>query len=375
MCCPTRWVKPSSLSPCPPALVIPKWFGRSGNNLVQLTGAVHVANATQAALVIPGHEVFGDGEGARVWDFRSPECVARQGHVVLANNTAAGFTFGRDAHPTTVSSIFFYRSECEAVGIDRLALSKRREVVTRLILPRLPPLARPTAAAAGEGTPPPRKQLVIHVRSGDVIWYAYSGRIKWYAPPPLAMFRKILIEGGYLDGGWQVLILHEDDLNPVVGALKTWLLAPPTASAVRFVSDSSLGDVVSTLTVATHLVTSVSTLSLHFGLLGAENLKRVYVPHCRQYLLMSILFDNGGYVSSFRNPLAGVNMTRRSRSAMRHLHDMRVAGGQADIHVPGFCYEFPGYDLEGKWTGTPAQVDKLTSYPEAAVVAHALPVG
>ena len=77
VCCPTRWVKPGSLSSCPPALVIPKWFGRSGNNLIQLAGAVHVANATQAALVIPGHKVFGDDEGARVWDFRSPEGVAR----------------------------------------------------------------------------------------------------------------------------------------------------------------------------------------------------------------------------------------------------------------------------------------------------------
>ena len=74
--------------------------------------------------------------------------------------------FIRGASSAVLMTIFFYRSECEAVGVDRLALSKRREVVTRLILPRLPSLARPTATVV-EGTPPPKKQLVVHILSGD----------------------------------------------------------------------------------------------------------------------------------------------------------------------------------------------------------------
>lgn len=347
VCCHERWRMTGDSKFCPPALAISKWYGRAGNNLAQLTAALTIANATKSVLLAPPHELFGMTKDEQVWDFRSKDCVAYQ-----------------EEHPVTFSSVFFFRSQCKAVGLDHMSLRDRRRTTTTLIAPKMPSLSL---------TPALDRRLVIHIRGGDVFQNAGSGRVKWYAQPPLAMYQRILTDGGYLTDRWPVLVLYEDDRNPVVDALKSWL---STASAeVQFTNGTGIEQVVSTLVGATHLVTAVSTLSLYFGLLGATNLQRVFIPFCRLYLPMHHLYDDGDYVSSRKNPRMGVNMTETKRAARGYLHDLRVAGGQADVGVPGFCYEFPEYDLEGQWMGTSNQIQTMLEYPVARLTAYSLPAG
>jgi hypothetical protein len=90
------------------------------------------------------------------------------------------------------------------------------------------------------------------------------------------MYQHILIDGGYLSNGRRITVLHEDDTNPVVAALKAWW---PTGSEemVQFVSGTSVESAISILVNADHLVATVSTPSLNFGVLGAPRLQRVFI--------------------------------------------------------------------------------------------------
>jgi len=284
---------------------------------------VALAHAVGSVVIAPPHDLLGNGSG-RVWDFRSRACKARQGEVVLAKGDGwADFSLAQEpGAPAVARSLFFNRSNCEAVGLDSLSLRTRRRVALHLIAPQVPVMVAPVAT----NHPP---QLVIHIRGGDVFSKrATLGRRRQYGQPPLAMYQRILLDGGYLTAGWPVTVLHEDDANPVVGALKAWW-PPAAAGAVRFVSGGSLADAVAVLGGATHLVTAVSTLSFSFGLLAAPGLERVFIPFCRQRLLAGFLYDNGGDGTSAHK--------RRGHAAMRRLIDSRTDRGQVDVGIPGAC--------------------------------------
>jgi hypothetical protein len=353
-------------------MAISKWSGRAGNNMAQLTGAVAIANATGSVVVALPHALLGNGS-ARIWDFRSMACITRQGEVVLRENQP-GFSLAGEPGVSIASSMFFNRSNCEAVGLDKMSLRTRREVTLQLIAPRTPAMATPSEGSI-PGSPGRRLRphLVIHIRGGDIFSKrATLGRRRQYGQPPLAFYQRILIDGGYLSVGWPVTVLHEDDGNPVVGALKAWW-PPSAAGAVQFVSGGNLADVVAALTGATHLVAAVSTLSINFGLLAAPHLVRVFIPFCRQHLLAGFLYDNGDDVPITFTRVQSTHAKQRHRTLMRRHIDARTAHGQSDIGISGFCYEFPSYGVQDRWMNTPAQLKIMVEYPESSVVAYPLP--
>ena len=373
MCCPGRWA-PTPAHPCPPPLAIVGWYGRAGNNLAQLTAAVAVGHAVGAAVVAPPHPLLAPaagGVGARAWDFRSPACVAAQGAVVLDDEPAAApgpgpaFHFERDAGPAPAAvSLWFYRSSCAAAGLDALPAVARRAAATAFIIPRIFPEAVTTASPpqlpAGE-PPPPLPRLLIHLRGGDVFALAAGGGARFYGQPPLAMYKRVLGgEGGYLAARSPITILHEDDLNPVVGGLRAFLEEVGAADRVTWVKGGSVREAAAALAGATHLVAAESSLSLGFGVGAAPRLARAFIPFCRRDHALAVLYDDGP--------------ARRS-GARAALGDVRAAGGASDPGVPGRCYEFPGFTNFGEWTGTAAQRAALLEYEEGEVQGFDLPAG
>ena len=376
VCCPGRW-SPSPTTPCPPALSIVGWFGRAGNNLAQLTAAVAVGNATGAAVVVPPHPLLAPAEGgvaSRVWDFRSAACVAAQGAVVLGDEAAAAppstpsFHFARAGPaappPPTAVSLWFYRSSCAAAGLDALPATARRAAATAFITPRVPALAAAAAAAA-----PPTPRLLIHLRGGDVFALAGGGGARFYGQPPLAMYKRILgVDGGYLAAGTPITILHEDELNPVVGGLRAWLESRGASSRVTWVRGGGAASAAAALAGATHLVAAESSLSLGFGLTAAPHLARAFIPFCRRAHALAVLYDDG--------PQARQQGSGRTPGASRAaLADVRSPGGASDPGVPGRCYEFPGFTPFGEWTGTRSQREAMLTYEESDVQGFDLPAG
>ena len=370
ICCPGRWA-PTPRTPCPPPISIVGWFGRAGNNLAQLTAAVAVGNATGSVVVAPAHPLLAPragGAAARVWDFRSPACVAAQGGVVLDDEAATAATPASPAFyfdgvaggglvPAAVS-LWFYRSSCAAAGLDALPATARRAAATSFITPRLfPPAPAP-------GAPPAPPHLLIHLRGGDVFALAGGGGARFYGQPPLAMYKRILgRDGGYLAARASITVLHEDDANPVVGGLRAFLEAAGAADRVTWVKGGGAAAAAAALAGATHLVAAESSLSLGFGLVAAPRLVRAFIPFCRRAHTLAVLYDDGP---------AQARSGRASRAA---LADVRTAGGASDPGVPGRCYEFPGFTPFGEWTGTPEQRDALLSYEEGEVQGFDLPAG
>ena len=333
-----------------------------------------MAHAAGAAVVVPPHDLLAPKEGgvdARVWDFRSAACVAAQGRVILDDEAATTpttpvFHFTHVPAPATAVSLFFYRSSCAAIGLDALTAKTRREVATRFITPRVPVLAEAAAAATANPT-----HLLIHLRGGDVFALASGGGARFYSQPPLAMYKRVLgVDGGYLKAGTPITILHEDGLNPVVAALRSWLEEQGAGDRVTWVKGGDPDAAAAALAGATHLVAAESSLSLGFGLTAAPHLTRAFIPFCRRSHALAVLYDDGPKRREHQG--SGAATTHLPLAA---LADVRAPDGASDPGVPGRCYEFPGFTPFGEWMGTRAQREALLSYEEGDVEGYDLPRG
>ena len=111
------------------------------------------------------------------------------------------------------------------------------------------------------------RNLVIHIRSGDV--FESSNPHSSYGQPPLAFYQRIIE-----DNAWEgVLLVYENEANPVIQRLRDYLTATGLAHAVQS------SDVTQDLTLclrSTHLVCSTGTF-LWPVIAVSTNLKSIYV--------------------------------------------------------------------------------------------------
>ena len=232
-----------------------RWFGRLGNNILQITNGIHVARLYRSRLVLT--QPRDDGYrpallGLRDLDFTEP------GSEAVGDCQVA----------------LFRLPALDLVQEHPLDWEGRRCVLAEFVRPMLP---HSLAEAAGGGD----DDLVIHIRSGDIfrgieIDTASDGTPAWkrpprrrwvhakYVQPPLAYYCRIIGSRSWRS----VRIVAEDRVNPVIRAL---LAEYPFARH----EPGSLEDDARVLLSARNLVIGYGTFALSWAL-TSRNLRRLY---------------------------------------------------------------------------------------------------
>jgi hypothetical protein len=165
-------------------LCITYWYGRLGNNIIQVKNALHIALYCGYNVVIPKHQYF------------------KYTHLCVTNTTE-----GEPIEPIYdyASRGFYFVNEIDR-SINRECFSMNYDKV-REVLMSLFALDYRTLDPLDED------ELVIHIRSGDIISVLHDQ----YIIPPLSYYTK------FIDGNnfKKIYILAEDNENLCIDMLKT----------------------------------------------------------------------------------------------------------------------------------------------------------
>ena len=211
------------------------WFGRLGNNLLQLSQALHIAELTESEVtIIPDQSRPFFNKTS--WDFRGN---AKGGCQIAIPNE------------------FFYSTICPSLlhkEVYRVA-DKRRVLQTHI----LPFFQIPISGNS--------EHVVIHIRSGDVF---SSTPPPTYTQPPFAFYKVAL--GLPELKRLKIVLCTEDSVNPVVHLLKK-------EYGRRLTVIEDLNTAISTVIGAKRLLLGQSSFSELLGMM-APNLEMVYIPFC-----------------------------------------------------------------------------------------------
>ncbi len=159
-------------------IIIPKWFGRLGNNVLQLVNSIHYALLHRHDRIqIPSH----------------PLLNTTQIKIPVEEGTPCS---------DIIRNEFFYLSQ---LRIPLPSARTRKKYFQTYI--------KPIFRLDWERQPAPDpKTLFIHIRGGDV----FSPRPHTgYVQPPLVYYKRIIAEGSFD----RVVVVSEDKRNPCVNAL------------------------------------------------------------------------------------------------------------------------------------------------------------
>ncbi len=226
-------------------LSIEHWIGNLGNHIIQLSGALNVAEKTQSRLTVPEHPLF----RKRVFDFTDKR-----------NNNCYEPVAGR----------FFFQYDCfqHPIRFDR----DRRTVFQNYVYPLLAnksrgewfrDLLRPTQQDVVNP-----ETLVINMRSGRDIFRTEPPPQNDYMQPPLSFYKHVIESHGYDDC---LIVTEADRQNPCIDALMKW------NSSIRLRTHTTVIGDARTLLSAKHLVTCHSTFSWCLALMS-RNLTTLYQP-------------------------------------------------------------------------------------------------
>ena len=218
-------------------MIIIESYGRFGNNIQQLIHAIHVAKHLRISTVnfnVPGFHINRILLGAPRWD--EPKLK----HTFFKFEDLAGLHPGCKTLP-----------ELEFKTVKSYAMTY------------LYPLLRYRPGLFKDMDLDPKTTLCIHVRSGDIF---HETPHQDYMPPPLDFYRKSI-----QSQAWEnILVLYQDDKNPVVQALQKEF---PTA----FFSSLSLEKTISVLLEAEYIVGSIGSF-VTIVLLFNTVYKEFYLP-------------------------------------------------------------------------------------------------
>ena len=220
---------------CLGSLLRVEWFGRLGNNLLQLAHVLHLAQETQAEVIVP----HADFLSRHSWDFRGNNQQKCQ--IAITDN-------------------FFFSKVCPDL-LDRTvfpAAAKRKILQTHV----LPVFQIPLKHS--------RDTVVVHVRGGDIFTSTPPSPYKSYTQPPLIFYNTVLQLPEVV--GRQIVLCTEDFSNPVVN-----LLQEQYQERLQVVTDLAEG--ISIILGARHLVFGQSSFSEMLSLMSPD-LQSMYVPFC-----------------------------------------------------------------------------------------------
>jgi len=205
-------------------VVIQCWYGRLGNNIVQVYHGLMEAIERKTWLIIPQSDIW------RSTRIDIPNCVSAD--VYIAPDDYHLLRPVRDL---------------------RMHSDLARELLRRSFVVDVG-----SVPALGEGS------TVVHIRSGD-IFRTFSNHASAYVPPPLAYYAQILRERG-----GDTIVIAEDAMNPVVGCIAV-------CGGVRVCIGRPLLQDIVTMLGAETLVMSVGTFVPALAFLSI-NCKRVVCP-------------------------------------------------------------------------------------------------
>ena len=213
-------------------IIINEWAGRLGNNLMQLSNAIHIAKKFECKLNFRAHPYLSNNE------------------LNYSNKRLRHFHISR----------FYDRVECRGFYPtlhERFSIFQE-DIKEHLLLNLEHPIDSND------------EELVIHMRAGDM--FADNPPPK-YVPTPLAFFEKIIDDFSYK----KVRIVSEDDKNPCIEAL---------LKKYPFViwQCSDLETDMRTLCQAKNLCVTIGTFGL-INVLLSKNLKNLYVDNIPQGIL------------------------------------------------------------------------------------------
>ena len=225
-------------------LSITAWAGNLGNHLIQLSGALNVAEQTSSLLTIPAHPLL----RRRQYDFSG----------------------GGHSRMEEIRSYFFHQSECFQYPI--LYDSDRRRILQQYAREQL--AGRSAAEWARDiGTSLRNEQvkeetLVINIRSGGDIFRADPPPQDDYMQPPLSLYKHVIDSHRYTDC---LIITEAARKNPCVDALLAW------RPGIRIRTHTGVSGDVRALLAARHLVTCHSSFSWILAMTSG-NLRTLHQP-------------------------------------------------------------------------------------------------
>jgi hypothetical protein len=163
-------------------LVISYWYGRLGNNIIQVKNALHIALYSNYNVIIPQHLYF--------------KCCELN---VAPNNedTPIEYIYGNDCYQF-YGNYNLVNNECYSMNNEKV-----RDILINLFT-----IDYKILEPLGED------ELVIHIRSGDAV--VGNGLHPQYIIPPLSYFTKYIESNQYK----RIYILAEDNHNTCIDALK-----------------------------------------------------------------------------------------------------------------------------------------------------------
>jgi hypothetical protein len=235
-------------------IIVSNWYGRLGNNLIQMWNSLAIAEALGAFRVSwpSKHELLGP-----IVDARKEYQVGPSRQVLEELRVKRGeFFFNEDLPELELSD------DSKRHWARQLNLA---EYLTFVPLDQLD-----SAVSSG---------LVIHVRSGDF----ENGNWRNYIQPPLAYYMTVIRHfqqstAASQQGTTRVLLVSESDrVNPVVNALIATFRETSSRIEIQAQASDDLKKDISTLVNARHLVIGAGTFAYALALCNVH-LETLYCP-------------------------------------------------------------------------------------------------
>jgi len=227
----------------PMNVCIQKWYGRLGNNLIQLKNALHIALFFHFNVQFPKHPLFSID------------------YIVLNKNITRGENCLTSRHDFFyVDKLEISKSNNSVVVVDMATIFKNN---TKQAIDILKMVFVYNCVAMSSLKRPPFDVVVIHMRSGDIF---DKNPHEKYIMPPLSYYKNILNANVF----HTVILVAQDTKNPCILAL---LKLFPT---IQFKIQSLEKDI-KLILEATHIVVSFGTFVPSLLLLS-NNVQHIYNP-------------------------------------------------------------------------------------------------
>jgi len=211
-------------------LKINKWYGRLGNNIIQLKNAIQIALFYDYNIIIPYHEYF------NTQYIKINDSINENDSIKFLND---GDLF------------FFWKEKIENIDVD---LFNKNIDKTIIILKKIFKIKN--------CIPSNTNDVVIHIRSGDIFYLSNHD----YITPPLSYYINILNSNNFDN----ITIIAENHNNPCIQKLLDLY------KNIIFKIQSLYQDI-NLLLSATNVIESFGTFSASLIILS-DNIKNIYRP-------------------------------------------------------------------------------------------------
>ena len=242
---------------------IHKWFGRLGNNIMQLANSIYVAQVTNSSLHVPVHAML----NRTSWEFTTHNAtkIDRMCGSIVMHGGEAGF---------------FYRAQCSWQH------NMTSENVSSILKTQVRPYLRLSSVRASSDVD--NDTVILYIRSGDIFG---TNPHPGYAQPPFAFYQRVI----EMNAGRHIRIVTDlerpDLVNPVIPEI---LKHFPNTTMYNQTITQDFSDMLT----CNRIAGAMSTLFSVIHTLSSEK-QCVYKPFCSR--------DENAYCATFPGYIAPGN--------------------------------------------------------------------